>query len=314
VKKPVNTQKTHAYLKLLRIESWQGWLFNFALGSVLFALPQIERFVLVFVAFGLTTSAVFILNQIIDQKNDRENNLKKDLPIASGKVSPHAALTLFFTFTVISLSIAFITGLSIFLLLLLLLFLGIGYSTPPVSFKNRPIIDLVVCGVGSGVLPFLIGLQTSSQLTLDFASPWIVRRYQDALLTASPLFLIQAAGQVFQVVGDYHADSTAGINTFAVKYGKKISLRLASALIVLTLSLPIIYELLNLSLTPYLHWYLVTLAVASPIILYLMHRLRDASEDTFKSLRQVSNRLGGAVLVILFIYLLIVRIVLTSVA
>ena len=64
-------------MKLLRIESWQGWLFNFALGSFLFALPQIERFAFVLVAFGLITSAVFILNQIIDQKNDRENNLKK---------------------------------------------------------------------------------------------------------------------------------------------------------------------------------------------------------------------------------------------
>jgi 4-hydroxybenzoate polyprenyltransferase len=294
-------------MKLLRIESWQGWLFNFALGSVLFALPQIERFVFVLVAFGLITSAVFILNQIIDQKNDRENNLKKDLPIASGMVSQHAALMLFFAFTVIGLTIAYLMGLSIFLLLLLLLFLGIGYSTPPLSFKNRPIIDLIVCGIGSGVLPFLIGLQTASQLTLDFEYPWIIRRYQDALLTTIPLFLIQAAGQIFQVIGDHQADVTAGINTFAVKYGEKNSLRLASVLIILTLSLPIIYELLNLSLTPYLNWYLVTLVVAMPFLLYVLHKLRGASEDTFKRLRQASNRVGGAILLLLFIYLVTVR-------
>ena len=310
----MNTQKTRAYMRLLRFGSWQGWLFNYALGSVLFALPQTDRFALVLVAFGLATSAVFILNQIIDQKNDKENNLKKDLPIASGKVPPRVALALFFTFTVISLTLAFITSLSTFLLLLLYLFLWTGYSSPPFSFKNRPIIDLIVCGVGSGVLPFLIGLQTSSQLTIDFAFPWVVRRYQDAFLTAVPLFLIQAAGQVFQVVGDQQADAAAGVNTFAVKYGKKTSLRLASALIILTLSLPIMYELLNLSLTPYLQWYLVTLAVASPILLYLMHRLRDASEDTFRNLRQVSNRIGGAVLVVLFVYLLTVRLVLIGAA
>jgi 4-hydroxybenzoate polyprenyltransferase len=298
-------------MKLLRIESWQGWLFNFALGSVLFALPQIERFVFVLVSFGLITSAVFILNQIIDQKNDRENNLKKDLPIASGMVSQHAALMLFFAFTVIGLTIAYLMGLSIFLLLLLLLFLGIGYSTPPLSFKNRPIIDLIVCGIGSGVLPFLIGLQTASQLTLDFEYPWIIRRYQDALLTTIPLFLIQAAGQIFQVIGDHQADVTAGINTFAVKYGEKNSLRLASVLIILTLSLPIIYELLNLSLTPYLNWYLVTLVVAMPFLLYVLHKLRGASEDTFKRLRQASNRVGGAILLLLFIYLVTVRFLLS---
>jgi geranylgeranylglycerol-phosphate geranylgeranyltransferase len=294
-------------MKLLRIESWQGWLFNFALGSVLFALPQIERFAFVLVAFGLITSAVFILNQIIDQKNDRENNLKKDLPIASGMVSKHAALMLFFSFTLIGLTIAYLMGLSIFLLLLLLLFLGIGYSTPPLSFKNRPIIDLIVCGIGSGVLPFLIGLQTASQLTLDFKYPWIVRRYQDALLTTIPLFLIQAAGQLFQVIGDHQADATAGINTFAVKFGEKNSLRLASRLIILTLSLPIIYELLNLSLTPYLNWYLATLVVALPFLFYVLNKLRSASEDTFKRLRQASNRMGGAILLLLLIYLVAVR-------
>jgi 4-hydroxybenzoate polyprenyltransferase len=298
-------------MKLLRIESWQGWLFNFALGSVLFALPQVERFAFVFFAFGLITSAVFILNQIIDQKNDRENNLKKDLPIASGMVSQNMALMLFFAFTVIGLTIAYLMGLSIFLLLLLLLFLGIGYSTPPFSFKKRPIVDLVVCGIGSGVLPFLIGLQTASQLTLDFEFPWIVRRYQDAMLTAIPFFLIQAAGQLFQVIGDRQADATAGVNTFAVKYGEKNSLRLASILIILTLSLPIIYELLNLSLTSYLNWYLVTVVVATPFLFYVLHKLRGASEATFKRLRQASSRVGGVILLLLFVYLVSVRFLLS---
>jgi 4-hydroxybenzoate polyprenyltransferase len=64
-------------MKLLRIESWQGWLFNFALGSVLFALPQLERFAFVLVAFGLITSAVFILNQIIDQKTTGKTTSKR---------------------------------------------------------------------------------------------------------------------------------------------------------------------------------------------------------------------------------------------
>ena len=307
----MNNTTLRAYLKVLRVESWQGWLFNFALGSVLFALPPIERFALVFVAFGLVTSAFFILNQIIDQKNDRENNLKKDLPIASGMVSQNMALMLFFAFTVIGLTIAYLMGLSIFLLLLLLLFLGIGYSTPPLSFKKRPIIDLVVCGIGSGVLPLLIGLQTASQLTLDFEFPWIVRRYQDAMLTAIPFFLIQAAGQLFQVIGDRQADATAGVNTFAVKYGEKNSLRLASILIILTLSLPIIYELLNLSLTSYLNWYLVTVVVATPFLFYVLHKLRGASEATFKRLRQASSRVGGVILLLLFVYLVSVRFLLS---
>jgi len=309
----VNTEKTRAYIKLLRFGSWQGWLFNFALGSILFATPEIHHLLLVLLSFSLATSAVFILNQIIDQKNDRENNLKKDLPLASDKVSPRSALILFFSFSIISLTVAFIASLSLFLLLLAYQVLWIGYSAPPFCFKNRPTMDLVVCGVGSGVLPFLIGLQVSQQLTLDFAYPWMIRRYQDALLTAIPLFLVQAAGQVFQVVGDYHADLAAGINTFAVKFGKRTSLKLANTLLILMLTLPVVYELLNLSLTPYLQWYLIALAIAIPILLYLMHTLKDASEDRFKKLRSVSDRVGGAVLLILFVYLLVVKLVLTNV-
>ena len=89
---------------------------------------------------------------------------------------------------------------------------------------------------------------------------------------------------LFQVIGDHQADATAGINTFAVKYGEKDSLRLASILIILTLSLPIIYELLNLSLTLYLNWHLLTVVKATPFLFFVLHKLRGVSEAAFKRL------------------------------
>ncbi|HUT17314.1 MAG TPA: UbiA prenyltransferase family protein [Acidobacteriota bacterium] len=307
---PVNLRKISAYVKLLRFDSWQVWLFNFLLGCILFELPQIGRFILVLFSFSLATSAIFILNQYIDRENDRANNLKKDLPIASGDVPPRMGLILFFSFTLISLTSVFLTGISIFLLFLIYMLLGIGYSTPPFSFKNRPVVDVIVCGIGAGILPFFIGLQTAPLLTLQFEFPWMVRRYQDALFTVLPIFLVQSAGQIYQVVGDYEADSMAKISTFAVKYGKKTSLRFATILLLITISLPIIYEFLNLSLTPFLSWYLIAFICLVPCLLYVMKLLQDASERKFKKLRSISRRVGAVILLVLCLYVLIVRMIL----
>jgi 4-hydroxybenzoate polyprenyltransferase len=307
---PVNSRKIRAYLKLLRFDSWQVWLFNFLLGCILFELPQVSRFIIVLISFSLATMAIFILNQYFDREIDRVNNLKKNLPIASGDVSPRTGLTLFFAFTFISLASAFITEISIFLLLLTYMLLGIGYSTPPFRFKNRPGIDIVVSGVGAGLLPFFIGLQTVPLLTLEFEFPWMVRRYQDAIFTALPILLVQSAGEIYQVVGDYEADASAKINTFAVKFGKKASLRAAVVLLLITISLPIVYELLNLSLTPFLSWYLIAFICLVPCLAYFVKRTQDASEKNFGKLRDISRRVGAAVLLVLLIYVFIVRILL----
>jgi 4-hydroxybenzoate polyprenyltransferase len=310
---PVNSRKIRAYVKLLRFDSWQVWLFNFLLGCILFELPQISRFIVVLFSFSLATSAIFILNQYIDRENDRANNLKKDLPIASGEVSPRTGLILFFAFTLISLTSVFFIDISVFLLLVALMLLGIGYSTPPFCFKSRPGLDVIVCGVGAGILPFFIGVQTAPLLTLQFEFPWMVRRYQDALFTALPIFLIQCAGQIYQVVGDYEADTMAKINTFAVKYGRKTALRFATISLLVTISLPIIYELFNLSLTPFLGWYLIAFACLVPCLLYFMKRTQDASEKNFKKLRDLARRAGTGILLILILYVFVVRLTLNGI-
>jgi 4-hydroxybenzoate polyprenyltransferase len=309
---PVNLRKLNAYVKLLRFDSWQVWLFNFLLGCILFGLPPLSRFIVVLFSFSLATSAIFILNQYFDRENDKANNLKKDLPIASEEVSPRTGLILFFSFAFISLISVFLTDISIFLLLLTFMLLGIGYSTPPFSFKSRPGIDVIVCGIGAGILPFFIGVQTVPLLTLQFEFPWIVRRYQDALFTVLPIFLVQCAGQIYQVVGDYEADSMAKISTFAVKYGKKTALRFGTISLLITICLPIIYELLNLSLTPFLSWYLIAFVCLVPCLLYFIKRTQDASEKNFRKLREISRRAGAVILLILILYVLIVRLTLNG--
>lgn len=310
---PKSLETIPSYFRLVRFDSWQVWLFNFLLGCILFGLPQINRFIPILISFSLATSSIFILNQYFDQENDKNNNLKKELPIASGEVKPKVALAVFFIFICTSLITAFFVDISIFLLLLALILLGVGYSTPPLFFKNRPGLDVVVCGIGAGIIPFFIGVQTTSFLTFQFEFPWMIRRYQDALFTVLPIFLVQCAGQIYQVVGDYEADTSARINTFAVKYGRQTALRFATIALSITVSLPIIYELCNLSLTPYLSWYLIAFAFLVPFLLYFLKRAQDTSERNFKKLRDISRKVGAGIVIALISYVFIVRLILNGV-
>ena len=82
------------YLEISRIDNWLGWIFCFGFGSIFLGLPSPERFMAVFSAFLSATASVFILNQYFDREEDRRNILKSNLPVASGKIAPRAALVL----------------------------------------------------------------------------------------------------------------------------------------------------------------------------------------------------------------------------
>jgi 4-hydroxybenzoate polyprenyltransferase len=284
-------------------------MFIFLFGSVLFDIPQLDKLILVLFSFCFASSGIFILNQYIDYEEDKKNYLKKDLPIASGNVRPIIGLGLSSTFILISLVGAFFASFSLFFLFFFYVLIWIGYSTPPFCFKQRPLLDIIVCGFGSGVLPFLMGLQTSAQLSLDFSSLWMLRRYQDAFFVAIPLFLVQSAGQLFQVAGDYEADLLANIDTFAVKYGKKNSLMLLSIFLFITINLPVIYEFFNLSIVPYLSWYLFFYVISIPFLFYLVYKLNKSSEKKFIKLRIMSKRIGGVIMFVIFLYVFAVRLI-----
>lgn len=299
------------YLRLLRFDSWKGWIFNFALGGVFFAIPPFDRFASFSLSFILATAGIFVLNQYFDRESDKLNDLKRNLPVSSGRISPKTAVLVFLALTVLSVCPVLFTDVNAFPLFLAYIGLWICYSAPPTCFKGRPIVDVVVAGVGSGVLPFIIGLQASHQLTLEFSLPWIMRRYQDAFISAIPLMLFQSAGHIFQAFGDYDADLNGNINTFVVKYGKKTSMKAGNLLLTTCLLLPILYEFLDLSLTDYLFWYLVILVACAPAIYHVMNLLRSPSKDNFNALRAISGKAGSLMLVVVWICVFLIRLRLT---
>ena len=295
-------------LRMLRFESWIGWLFNFALGSVLFAIPAINRFIPFSFSFFLATTGIFVLNQYFDRENDKLNESKRDLPVSSGEISPRTALNAFFFSTVLSICLVVLTDAALLPLFLSYLGLGVCYSAPPFHLKNRPIVDVIVAGVGSGVLPFVIGLQVSNQFSFDFSLPLVNNFYRDVLLSVIPLLIFQSAGHIFQAVGDYEADLKGDIHTFAVKFGKKTSVRLAELFLVTSALLPILFWLLIPSLPGFLQWYMGIFIFCVPVFYYLMNSLKDPSRESIDTLRCISRRVSPLILSMIWIYVLILRI------
>ncbi len=81
-------------IRLLRVKQWVKNLLVFT--GVFFAgrltdLHLLLQAVLVFIAFSLAASIVYILNDLKDREADRQHPAKKNRPLANGRVTPRQA-------------------------------------------------------------------------------------------------------------------------------------------------------------------------------------------------------------------------------
>ncbi len=295
-------------LRALRWRSWIGWLFFFGLGSTLFVIPP-YNVLPISISFSLVTGAIFVLNQYFDRKSDKTNPQKRHLPVAAGELSPKQSSVFFVSLFATGLLVTAVVDHTLLLLFVTYIGVGIVYSAPPISLKKRPVIDLLAVGIGAGILPFLIGLQASHQLTIDSSLPWIWRRYQDILLCIIPLFLFQIASHIFQAIGDCEADRGEGINTFVVRYGKERSARIGVLFSSLSLVLPVIYAVLGLSVTTeFVYWYLLVLLFFLPFVIYLMRLSANPTTENIDKLMGVSFRCTPILLLVLYSCTLVLRV------
>lgn len=296
------------YLRALRWRSWIGWLFIFGLGSTLFVIPP-YNVLPISISFSLVTGAIFVLNQYFDRKCDKANPQKRHLPVAAGELSPKQSSVLFVSLFTIGLLVTAVVDYTLLFLFVTYIGVGIVYSAPPIHLKKRPVIDIFAVGIGAGILPFLIGLQASHQLTVDFSLPWISRRYQDILLCIIPLFLFQITSHIFQAIGDYEADRGEKITTFVVRYGKERSAKIGVLFSSLSLVLPIIYGVLNLAVTTeFVYWYLLVLLFFLPFVIYLLRLSANPKTKNINRLMRVSHRFTPILLLVLYSCTLILRV------
>ena len=296
------------FVRLLRFRSWVGWLTIFGVGSFIFGLPQIPNVIVVAFVFSCITSAVFVQNQYFDKETDKKNPQKNMLPLAADDVSPKTSLRIM----VILCGLGFIT-LTFFNPYLIPIFLAYFalfslYSTPILHLKEKPILDIIVAGIGSGVFPFLIGFLATNQLSLDIHLPSVARSYQDTFLCIVPLFLFQVATQIFQELRDIQADRDDKIQTFVVRYGIKQSTRVATIMVFSAISLPIIFGFLNLSYTKeFVLWYILVLIIMIPILIRFVSLNKNPTKEKIEYLYNFSMKYTPVILILLFTYILVLR-------
>jgi 4-hydroxybenzoate polyprenyltransferase len=138
----INNEKVRIIAIAMRINQWSKNLIVFT--AILFAgqLFNPELFfksLYAFAVFSLLSSASYLLNDVIDYPYDRKHPIKKNRPIASGKLEISEATFLVFILIMISLVASLFFSGTFFFLSFLFLLLHFLYS---LYLKKYPVIDI----------------------------------------------------------------------------------------------------------------------------------------------------------------------------
>ena len=157
------------YLKLLRPQQYVKNLFIFV--PLFFALQIFNSVYLfnafiAFIAFSMSASAVYILNDYLDIEEDRKHPKKKLRPLASGAVNKGIALVIMVLLWGSSCLLMEHLSHSALAILISYIVLNIAYCF---VLKHIAILDVVVISVG-----FVLRLFIGSAVTGIALSQWIV--------------------------------------------------------------------------------------------------------------------------------------------
>lgn len=143
---PQTTIFSH-WLKMFRVHHW---LKNILLFVPLFAAHQIGNIqslytlILAFVSFSLCSSTVYILNDLIDLKNDRKHPRKQHRPFASCAITIKTGILFGLLLAIVSLALGLMVGVEFTAWLMVYLFLTCVYS---LYLKGYILIDCFVLSI-----------------------------------------------------------------------------------------------------------------------------------------------------------------------
>jgi 4-hydroxybenzoate polyprenyltransferase len=158
-----------ALLKTMRPRQWTKNIFVFA--SLVFdgKLLHLTDFLRTLAGFGLfciISSAVYIFNDILDLEADRQHPVKRNRPIASGKLSVPMAVAAGSLLTMAALGTGYLLAWQFALVLLIYFIMMLVYSR---WLKHIPILDVMILAAG-----FVLRVHAGTTLiVVDRFSPWL---------------------------------------------------------------------------------------------------------------------------------------------
>ncbi|MBM4170676.1 MAG: decaprenyl-phosphate phosphoribosyltransferase [Ignavibacteria bacterium] len=161
--------KLISYLKLIRVNSWIKNIFVFV--PLLFSKHLLELNFLIesligFAAFSLTSSFIYILNDIVDFKKDELHPFKKNRPIPSGKITTSEASILLTVLFMIVLLISFSMALGFVLMIWLYILINVAYTF---YLKQKVLLDIFCIAAG-----FMIRVIAGALIISVYISSWLI--------------------------------------------------------------------------------------------------------------------------------------------
>lgn len=209
-----------AWLKLLRVHQWSknGLIFLPLLTAhELHHLDHLVPAILAFVAFSLSASALYIVNDVRDRDDDREHPTKRLRPLAAGTIALRPALAV----AALLLCIAVAIGLQLsprFLIIMLAYATLSGLYT--LALKRVAVLDVIFLAclyavrtvAGAQAAELVLSFWLSLFALLGFLSLALLKRY-------SELANLKRHGQFSLRGRDYHVDDLPILGAFGVAAG-----------------------------------------------------------------------------------------------
>ena len=194
---------------ILRLIRPHQYIKNFFIFMPLFFAGQIGNtelllnVVIAFVAFSITASAIYVLNDYHDIEEDKQHPKKKYRPLASGSISKSQAIIIMPVLLVVGSTLMLSLSLKAGEILAAYVVMNIAYSF---YLKYVAILDVVIIAIG-----FVLRLFIGSMVTGTSLSMWIViMTFLLALFMAlgkrrnDVLIYLNAGKKMRKVVGDYN--------------------------------------------------------------------------------------------------------------
>jgi 4-hydroxybenzoate polyprenyltransferase len=167
-------------LKTVRPRQWTKNIFVFAaivFDGKLFHLNDFLRTLAGFGLFCMISSSIYVFNDLLDMEADRQHPVKKNRPIASGKIPLPLAIVTGVLLALIALTTGYLLAFQFGLMLSIYFVVMLAYSK---WLKHIPILDVLILAAG-----FVLRVHSGTTLiAIERFSPWLY-----VLMTLLALYL-----------------------------------------------------------------------------------------------------------------------------
>ena len=159
------------YIKLLRPKDWakNAFLFiPFFFAGKLFDFHKIELLLVGFAAFSCVASSIYIINDYRDIEDDKKHPVKRNRPLASGKVKKSHAIVICIMLLIVGGVFGYIAnrGFVFDIILGIYFIMNVAYSF---GLKNIAILDILILAMG-----FVLRVKSGATIAQVDASEWLM--------------------------------------------------------------------------------------------------------------------------------------------